>query len=63
MESPWPGEHLTVAIWLDRPEAALGAFRRARELAGNTAERRHLDRMIALVGGADPAQGGSGSAR
>jgi RNA polymerase sigma-70 factor (ECF subfamily) len=42
---------------LDHPEAALGAFRKARELAGNAAERRHLDRMIARV------QGGSGSPR
>jgi RNA polymerase sigma-70 factor (ECF subfamily) len=36
---------------LDRPGEALDSFRRARELAGNAADQRYLDRMIALVGG------------
>ncbi|MGI5127288.1 RNA polymerase sigma factor [Pseudonocardia sp. CA-107938] len=35
---------------LDRPADALVAFRRARELAGNATERRHVDRRIAELG-------------
>jgi RNA polymerase sigma-70 factor (ECF subfamily) len=36
---------------LDRPAEAVVAFRRARELAGNEADRAHLDRRISVLGG------------